>query len=125
MSMLKRLTKESFCYDKYMPKIPKDAASNQILYVLIVVSLLLSGLYIIFSEAIIEFIPVTPNDIGLAILVICSPLLILSVIESYALTKRFTIKNAAPYVSAFIFCVLYIVIAFINVAVLVASGTLA
>jgi hypothetical protein len=108
-----------------MPKISQDDSSNKNLYVLLTASLLLSLLYIIFSQTIIEFIPVPTTDIGLSILIICLPLLAISIVESYVLTKIFKIKNAERYVSAFIFCLFYIVIAFANVAILVASGAMA
>jgi hypothetical protein len=108
-----------------MPKVSKDDPSYKNLYVLLIVSLLLSLLYVIFAQTIIGFTPGKIADTGLSILIACMPLLILSAVESYTLTKIFKIKNTERYVSAFIFCLFYIVTASVNVAVLVASGALA
>lgn len=108
-----------------MPIISQDNSSNKKLYVLLAVGLLLSFLYILFSQTIIDFMPATITDISLLILIACLPLLTISIIESYALTKMFKIKNAETYASAFVFCLFYIVIAFVNVAILFVSGSLA
>lgn len=108
---------ESFCYDKGMFN---KLSRNQ--YVLLIISLALLVSYYIFWRNFNLSEVLNPISVNLAILLIILPLLLISIIPSYVISRTVKIKKPSLYVKVTLFSLTYIIVAFVSVSVLVALG---
>jgi len=91
-------------------------------YILLVVSFALFILYYVFWRNFNLSEAVNPSSVSLSILLVILPLLLISIIPSYVISKAIKVTSPALYVKATLFSLTYIIVAFISVVILVALG---